>query len=112
LAPFFEIAEQARRDRTQKRPVTQRPPGWRTITIPRLLTQASISKALDFSPVMASSTAKEHASCLLGFKAEAEVSSSRSTVTLLYGLVFSFEYHFTGGEINEKHSRTTAFKDL
>jgi hypothetical protein len=36
---------------------------------------------------------------LLGFKTEAEVSSSGSTVTLLYGPVFSFEYHFTRGEI-------------
>jgi hypothetical protein len=49
---------------------------------------------------------------LVGFKAEAEVSSSGSTVTLFYGPVFSIKYNFTRGEINEKHRRTTAFKDF
>jgi hypothetical protein len=52
------------------------------------------------------------ATFLLGFKAEAEVSSSGSTVTLFYGPVFSIEYHFTPREINEKHKRTSAFKDF
>ena len=54
----------------------------------------------------------KRASLLLGFKAEAEVSNSGSTVTLFYGPVFSFKYNFTRGEINEKHKRTTAFKDF
>ena len=55
---------------------------------------------------------RKRTSLLLGFKAEAEVSSSGSTVTLFYGPVFSVEYHFTRREINEKHKRTTAFKDF
>jgi hypothetical protein len=55
---------------------------------------------------------RRRASILLGFKAEAEVSSSGSTVTLFYGPVFSIEYNFTNREINEKHKRTTAFKDF
>ena len=49
---------------------------------------------------------------LLGFRAEAEVSSSGSTVTLFYGPAFSIEYRFTHRELNEKHQRTTAFKDF
>jgi len=49
---------------------------------------------------------------LLGFKAEAEVSSSGSTVTLFYGPAFSMEYRFTRRQMNEKHLRTTAFKDF
>jgi hypothetical protein len=49
---------------------------------------------------------------LLGFKAEAEVSSSGSTVTLYYGPAFSIEYNFTSHTLNEKHKRTTAFKDF
>jgi hypothetical protein len=49
---------------------------------------------------------------LLGFKAEAEVSSSGSTVTVFYGPVFSIDHHFTRRDINEKHRRTTAFKDF
>ena len=48
---------------------------------------------------------------LLGFKAETEVSSSGSTVTLFYGPAFSVEYRVTGRQ-NEKHLRTTAFKDF
>jgi hypothetical protein len=55
---------------------------------------------------------RKRASFLLGFKAEAEVSSSGSTVTLFYGPVFSIEYRFAAREINEKHKRTTAFKDF
>ena len=47
---------------------------------------------------------------LLGFKAEAEVSSSGSTVTLFYGPAFSVEYRFTRRQMNEKHQRTTAFQ--
>ncbi len=50
-------------------------------------------------------------SVLLGFKAEAEVSSSGSTVTLFYGPAFSVEYRFRK-QVNEKHQRTTAFKDF
>jgi hypothetical protein len=52
------------------------------------------------------------ATFLFGFKAEAEVSSSGSTVTLFYGPVFSVTYTFFHGEVNEKHRRTTAFKDF
>jgi hypothetical protein len=49
---------------------------------------------------------------LLGFRAEAEVSSSGSTVTLFYGPAYSMEYRFTHRRMNEKHERTTAFKDF
>ena len=49
---------------------------------------------------------------LLGFKAEAEVSSSGSTVTLFYGPAFSVEYRFGKEKMNAKHERTTAFKDF
>lgn len=55
---------------------------------------------------------RKGAGFLLGFKAEAEVSSSGSTVTLFYGPAFSIEYNFTRGAINEKHKRTTAFMDF
>ena len=54
---------------------------------------------------------RERTGILLGFKAEAEVSSSGSTVTLFYGPVFSIEYNLSRA-INEKHKRTTAFKDF
>jgi hypothetical protein len=49
---------------------------------------------------------------LLGFRAEAEVSSRGSTVTLFYGPAFSVEYRFGKEKINVKHERTTAFKDF
>ncbi len=50
---------------------------------------------------------------LLGFKAESEVSSSGSSVTLYYGPVFSVEYNFRRGHpLSENHRRTTAFKDF
>jgi len=49
---------------------------------------------------------------LLGFRAEAEVSSSGSTVTLFYGPAFAIAYRLTHREPNEKHQRTTAFKDF
>jgi hypothetical protein len=49
---------------------------------------------------------------LLGFKVEAEVSTNGSTVTLFYGPAFSVEYRFTRRQMNEKHLRTTAFKDF
>ena len=50
---------------------------------------------------------------LLGFKAEGEVSSSGSTVTLFYGPAFSLEYNFRKSHpIHENHQRTTAFKDF
>jgi hypothetical protein len=49
---------------------------------------------------------------LLGFKAEGEVSTSGSKVTLFFGPVFSVDYNFTGRQTNEKHKRTTAFKDF
>jgi hypothetical protein len=49
---------------------------------------------------------------LVGFKAEAEVSSSGSTVTLFYGPALSIDYNFTRHPIQEKHKRTTAFKDF
>jgi hypothetical protein len=49
---------------------------------------------------------------LLGFKAEAKVSSSGSTVTLFFGPAFSIEYNFTRREMKEKQKRTTAFKDF
>jgi hypothetical protein len=55
---------------------------------------------------------KKRVTVLLGFKAEAEVSSSGSTVTLFYGPAFSVEYRFTRRLMNEKHQRTTAFKDF
>ena len=49
---------------------------------------------------------------LLGFKVEGEVSSSGSTVTLYYGPALSIEYTFSSHPMNEKHKRTTAFKDF
>ena len=49
---------------------------------------------------------------LLGLRAEAEVSSSGSTVTLFYGPAFSVEYNFRKVPMNEKHTRTTAFRDF
>jgi hypothetical protein len=55
---------------------------------------------------------RKRTSLLIGFKAEAEVSSSGSTVTLFYGPVFSVEYSLTPRKINETHKRTTAFKDF
>jgi hypothetical protein len=55
---------------------------------------------------------RQRAKILVGFKAEAEVSTSGSTVTLFYGPVFSIAYHLTKQSLNEKHSRTTAFKDF
>jgi hypothetical protein len=55
---------------------------------------------------------RKRASVLVGFKAEAEVSNSGSTVTLFYGPVFSLQYNLGRGEPNEKHKRTTAFKDF
>ena len=52
------------------------------------------------------------AQVLLGFRAEADVSSSGSTVTLFYGPAFSLEYNFRKIPMNEKHTRTTAFRDF
>jgi len=49
---------------------------------------------------------------LLGFKAEGDVSSSGSAVTLYFGPVFSIAYTFTSRPMNEKHNRTTAFNDF
>jgi hypothetical protein len=49
---------------------------------------------------------------LLGFKAEGEVSTSGSTVTLYFGPAFSIEYNFSRRAMNEKHKATTAFKDF
>jgi hypothetical protein len=49
---------------------------------------------------------------LVGFKAEGEVSSTGSTLTLFYGPVFSIEYTLTRRQVNGKHERTTAFKDF
>jgi hypothetical protein len=50
---------------------------------------------------------------LLGFKAEGEVSSSGSTVTLFFGPAFSIEYNFLGRQrMHDNHQRTTAFKDF
>ena len=50
---------------------------------------------------------------LLGFKAEGEVSSSGSTVTLFFGPALSLEYNFRRHQpIHENHQRTTAFKDF
>ncbi len=50
---------------------------------------------------------------LLGFKAEGEVSSSGSTVTLFFGPAFSIEYNFRRNHpVNVHHQRTTAFKDF
>jgi hypothetical protein len=50
---------------------------------------------------------------LLGFKAEVEVSSSGSTVTLFFGPAFSVEYNFRRSRpVQEHHQRTTAFKDF
>jgi hypothetical protein len=55
---------------------------------------------------------RQRVTMLLGFRAEAEVSSSGSTVTLFYGPAFSVEYRFTRRQMGEKHQRTTAFKDF
>jgi hypothetical protein len=50
---------------------------------------------------------------LFGFKAESEVSTSGSTVSLYYGPVFSIEYNFRRDHpLHENHRRTTAFKDF
>ena len=55
---------------------------------------------------------RKRTSVLVGFKAEAEVSSSGSTVTVFYGPVLSLQYNLGRREPNEKHERTTAFKDF
>jgi hypothetical protein len=50
---------------------------------------------------------------LLGFKAEGEVSSNGSTVTLFFGPAFSVEHNFRRHHpMHENHQRTTAFKDF
>lgn len=50
---------------------------------------------------------------LLGFKAEGEVSSSGSAVTLFFGPAFSIEYNFRRRKpVHENHQRTTAFRDF
>lgn len=50
---------------------------------------------------------------LLGFKAEGEVSSSGSTVTLFFGPAFSIEYNFRRhAPLHQNHQRTTAFRDF
>ena len=49
---------------------------------------------------------------LLGFKAEGEVSTTGSTVTLYFGPAFSIEYNFSRRAMDEKHKSTTAFKDF
>jgi len=50
---------------------------------------------------------------LLGFKAEAEVSSSGSTINLFYGPALSITYNFRRSQpVHENHQRTTAFKDF
>jgi len=50
---------------------------------------------------------------LLGFKAEGQVSSSGSTVTLFFGPAFSIEYNFREHQpIHENHQRTTAFRSF
>jgi len=50
---------------------------------------------------------------LLGFKAEGEVSSSGSTVTLFFGPAFSIEYNFRRRQpMHENHQQTTAFRDF
>jgi hypothetical protein len=50
---------------------------------------------------------------LLGFKAEGEVSSSGSTVTLFFGPAFSIEYNFRRSQpMHANHQRTTAFRDF
>jgi hypothetical protein len=55
---------------------------------------------------------RQRVTVLLGFRAEADVSSSGSTVTLFYGPAFSVEYRLTRRQMSEKHQRTTAFKDF
>jgi hypothetical protein len=50
---------------------------------------------------------------LVGFKAEGEVSSSGSTITLFFGPACSIEYNFRRSRpLHEHHQRTTAFKDF
>ena len=50
---------------------------------------------------------------LLGFKAEGEVSSNGSAVTLFFGPAFSIEYNFRRSQpVHENHQRTTAFRDF
>ena len=49
---------------------------------------------------------------LLGFKAEGEVSSSGSSLTLFFGPAFSIEYNFRRKPMHENHQRTTAFRDF
>ena len=50
---------------------------------------------------------------LLGFKAEGEVSSGGSTVTLFFGPAFSIEYNFRQRQpMHENHQQTTAFRDF
>lgn len=48
---------------------------------------------------------------IMGFKAGEEVSTSGKTATVYLGPAFSIEYKFRR-DTNEKHSRTTAFKDF
>ncbi len=50
---------------------------------------------------------------LLGFRAEGEVSSSGSKVTLFFGPAFSIEYNFRERQrMHANHQRTTAFRDF
>jgi hypothetical protein len=50
---------------------------------------------------------------LLGLRAEGDVASSGSTVTLFYGPAFSIEYNLRRDHpLHENHQRTTAFKDF
>ena len=50
---------------------------------------------------------------LLGFKAEGEVSSSGSKVTVFFGPAFSIVYNFRWRQpMHENHQQTTAFRDF
>jgi len=50
---------------------------------------------------------------LLGFRAEGDVSSSGSILTLFFGPAFSIEYNFRRNHpVSENHRRTTAFRDF
>jgi hypothetical protein len=51
----------------------------------------------------------ERLTVLFGFRAEADVSSRGSNVTLFYGPAFSVEYRLTRRQMSEEHQRTTAF---
>ena len=94
------------------------PPGHTSVCTRRLLcsspalrTLASSSKTPDSSRATASSWGPELTS-FWDSKPRVKFSSSGSAVNLYFGPVFSIDHTFTRLPMNEKHNRTTAFKDF